>query len=195
MSTTQPLIYAFWPDAVKTTQWRQVMLAVLGTALLTISAKIQIPFWPVPTSMQSFTVVLLGALYGRRLGAATILLYLFEGAMGLPVFLNSATQAPGLAYFLSPTAGYLLGFVLAAYCVGMLAEQKWGKTGWSAAALFVIGLLLIDIPGVAWLTANFGVEKTIPIVLSYQLASVFKIGLGAGLLPLLWQRHQKQSEA
>jgi biotin transport system substrate-specific component len=189
MTLSQPLIYAYWPSTEKANEWRHIILALIGTALLTLSAKIQIPFWPVPTSLQSFTVVVLAALYGHRLGTATVLLYLFEGAMGLPVFANSSWQASGLAYFLSPTGGYLLGFVLAAYIIGTLSERQLGKTLISAALLFMLGLVIIDISGIAWLITTLGFEKTISIVTSYQLASVFKVGLGTGLLPLLWKRY------
>lgn len=191
MTVSQPLIYALWPTAQNNLQWRQLFLVVSGTVLLAVSAKIQIPFWPVPTTMQSFTVILLAALYGRRLGTATILLYLLEGILGFPVFANSSWHTMGLAYLAAPTGGYLVGFIMTAYVIGALSEHQWGKKVGSAGLLFMIGLFLIDVAGSTWLVSTLGFTKTVPVVLSYQLASLMKIGLGAGLLPILWKRYQR----
>lgn len=189
MSSQLTLIQAYWPVRGKNLVLaRNILLIALGTALLTLSAKIQIPFWPVPTTMQSFMVVVLGALYGPRLGAATLVAYLLEGAAGLPVFAGDPWQAPGFGYFLHPTGGYLIGFVLSAYVVGVLSTKQWGKTPFSAGLLFIVGFLVIEIPGALWLFVNLGWAKTVAAVLSYQLASALKIGLGMGLLPLLWQK-------
>jgi biotin transport system substrate-specific component len=97
------------------------VLAVIGSILLTISAKIQVPFWPVPMTMQTLVVLVLGVAYGWRLAGATVLLYLAQGALSLPVFAGGG----GLAYMSGPTGGYLVGFLLAAVAVGWLAERGW----------------------------------------------------------------------
>ncbi len=103
-----------WPAGKAHALLRGLVLAVAGTALLTVSAKIQIPFYPVPMTMQTFVVLALGMAYGWRLGGATLLLYLAEGATGLPVFAGTPEKGIGLAYMLGGTGGYLAGFVLAA---------------------------------------------------------------------------------
>ena len=99
---------ALWPaqDAARAEWLRRAALAVFGGVALTVSAKVQIPFWPVPFTMQTMIVLLVGMALGWRLGAATVALYLAQGAMGLPVF----AQGGGVAYYAGPTGGYLLGF-------------------------------------------------------------------------------------
>ncbi|SVD67877.1 uncharacterized protein METZ01_LOCUS420731, partial [marine metagenome] len=106
-------VFAVWHRS-RDSLLSQAILAVAGTLLLAISAKVQVPFWPVPMTMQTFVVLLLGIAYGPRLGVATGALYLLEGAVGLPVF----AQGAGMAYLVGPTGGYLFGFVLAMYIVG-----------------------------------------------------------------------------
>jgi biotin transport system substrate-specific component len=110
---------ALWSPAAGSTTVRAIVLAVIGSILLTISAKIQVPFWPVPMTIQTFVVLVLGVAYGWRLAGATVLLYLAQGALGLPVF----AAGGGLAYMAGPTGGYLVGFLLAALVVGWLAER------------------------------------------------------------------------
>jgi biotin transport system substrate-specific component len=102
---------------------QQVLLAIAGSLLLWVSAKVQVPFWPVPMTMQTFVVLGLGAAFGWRLGMATVALYLLEGAMGLPVFAGTPEKGIGLAYMAGPTGGYLAGFVVAAGITGWLAEK------------------------------------------------------------------------
>lgn len=98
----------------------KALLVVVGTALLTLSAKIQVPFWPVPISMNNVTALTLGYIYGPFLGASTLLLYLLEGLMGLPVFSGGA----GWSYFWGPTLGYLVGYVLSAFIMGLASKQR-----------------------------------------------------------------------
>src|SRR3954466_15025888 len=112
-----------WPQTQRSLA-RQATLVVLGTALLWASAKTQLPMWPVPMTMQSFVVLVLGMAYGPRLAVATISAYLFEGAFGLPVFAGTPEKGIGLAYMAGPTGGYLLGFVLGALVVGWLAQPR-----------------------------------------------------------------------
>ena len=94
---------------------KSVIIVFLGSIILAISAKIKIPFYPVPMTMQTFIVLFLGISFGYKIGIATISLYLFEGIVGLPVFSNSPERGIGLAYFTGPTMGYLLGFFSACY--------------------------------------------------------------------------------
>src|SRR6185312_10858987 len=99
------IIGRLWPQTAGNTLLRAVTLVLFGTALLALSARVQVPLWPVKMSMQDFVVLALGVTYGSRLGAATVLAYIAEGAVGLPVFVSGS----GLAYFAGPTTGYLAG--------------------------------------------------------------------------------------
>ena len=111
-TTTHPaLVDALWTK--NNTLLRNVLLAVAGSIALWISAKIQIPFYPVPVSMQTLVVLLIGMAFGWKLGGATVALYLMEGLAGLPVFAGTPEKGIGLAYMVGPTGGYLLGFLIA----------------------------------------------------------------------------------
>src|ERR671918_1724759 len=146
-----PITFAdlLWPARGTSRPLRLLLLAVLGSALLTISAKIEVPFYPVPMTMQTLVVLLLGMAYGARLGAATVLLYLAEGAVGLPVFAGTPERGIGIAYMMGPTGGYLVGFVLSAAITGWLTERR---SDWRA--LLIAGAartIVVFIPGVLWL--------------------------------------------
>ena len=95
-----------------------ILVSVLGTLLLTISAKIKIPFYPVPMTMQTFVVLSLGIAFGARIGLLTVSLYLLEGIVGLPVFAGTPEKGVGLIYFTGPTGGYLVGVLIAVYIAG-----------------------------------------------------------------------------
>jgi biotin transport system substrate-specific component len=166
---------------------RAVALAVLGTVLLTISAKIKVPFYPVPMTMQSLVVLVIGATYGWRLGAATLALYLVEGAVGLPVFADTPERGIGLAYMMGPTGGYLVGFLLAAAVVGWLAERGWSRTIPLTFAAMAIGHAVLFAAGFAWLATLIGPEKAwVAGVAPFGLATLLKTALGAALVPALW---------
>ncbi len=183
------LIDRIWPDGRIGKGLRSIILAVIGSALLWLSAKIQVPFWPVPMTMQTFVVLTLGMAYGWRLGAATVMLYLVEGAAGLPVFAGTPEKGIGLAYMLGGTGGYLVGFVLAAAVCGYLAERGWDRRVVTTALAMLIGNALIYIPGLVWLGSLFGWDK--PIVewglTPFILGDVVKLALAAAILPLVWK--------
>ncbi|MEX2312241.1 MAG: biotin transporter BioY, partial [Rhodospirillales bacterium] len=168
---------------------RYLALAFAGSVLLAISAKINIPFYPVPMTMQTFMVLTIGMAFGWRLGGATVLLYLCEGAFGLPVFAGTPEKGIGLAYMAGPTGGYLLGFFLAAVFVGWLAEKGWDRNIFTTLAAMTIGTSIIFIPGVIWLGMLFGWEK--PILewglIPFLPGAAFKIALAAAVLPLTWK--------
>lgn len=162
---------------------RDAMIALAATGLLTISAKIQVPFYPVPMTMQSLVVLVIGAAFGWRLGAATLALYLAEGAMGLPVF----AKGGGLPYMFGPTGGYLLGFVAAAAVTGYLAERGWTKSVLGALAALTIGHAVIFLFGFGWLAYLIGASKAyLGGVAPFYAATLFKTLLGAALLPAAW---------
>ena len=95
------------------------MISIVGSVLITISAKTKIPFYPVPMTMQTFTILLIGITLGYKIGLVTVMLYLFEGIIGIPVFANSPEKGIGLAYFIGPTMGYLIGFLVAVSFAGL----------------------------------------------------------------------------
>lgn len=170
------------------------LIAVAGSALLWTSAKVQIPFFPVPMTMQTFVVLFLGFALGSRLGAATVLLYLAEGATGLPVFAGTPEKGLGLAYMAGPTGGYLAGFVVAAFVTGWFAERGLDRRLVTAAIAALAGLVAIYALGLAWLGAVVGWDKP---VLSFGLysflpAEALKLALLAAILPLAWRGLSKR---
>ena len=172
-----------WPST-DTNRWtRNTVLVIGGSLLLWVTAKAQIPFWPVPITMQTFAVLLLGAAYGWRLGGTAVLLYLAEGAVGLPVF----AKGGGLAYFLGPTGGYLVGFLLAALAVGWLAQRGWDRSVVTTVAAMLVGELIIFGLGVAWLEQFIGIDKAIAAgVTPFLWGETAKIALATALLPATW---------
>jgi biotin transport system substrate-specific component len=161
-------VEALWPVRGASRWVRAALLAVLGSALLTLSAKIQVPFYPVPMTMQTLVVLLIGMAFGPRLGIATVVLYLAQGAAGLPVFAGTPEKGLGLAYMLGPTGGYLLGFVLAAALAGWIVERRRDAAG--PALAVVAGSIAIYGPGVLWLAGFVGPGKALEL----------------GLVPFLW---------
>ena len=164
---------------------RSLILIALGAALLTLSAKVNLPLPYVPMTLQTLVVLMIGAAYGWRLGSATVIAYLAEGALGLPVF---AGPVGGLAPLVGPTAGYLFGFVLAALATGWLSQRGWDR---SVVWLFVamgIGHILILGTGFAWLAfgMKLGVDKAWLVgIVPFIPASLVKNALGATLVPAL----------
>lgn len=162
---------------------RALVLAFAGTALLTLSAKVQVPFWPVPMTMQTMVVLMLGAAYGWKLGGATVMLYLVEGAMGLPVFAGTPEKGLGLAYMAGPTGGYLVGFVVAAMATGFLVERGFGRGFWRLFAAMAVGHTIILGLGFAWLAVLIGGAKAWMLgVAPFYAATLFKNALGAALI-------------
>ena len=155
---------------------KSIFAIVLGSIALTISAKIKIPFYPVPMTMQTFVVLFLGVSLGYKIGLASVGLYLFEGILGLPVFSNSPEKGVGLIYFTGPTMGYLLGFLTASYLASKVNNKDsfllvLSKLTIATSTIYLFGLL--------WLGNLVGWDKPI-IALGAQpflIAEVFKIVL------------------
>ena len=160
------------------------LIIVVGTILITISAKIKIPFYPVPMTMQTFVILLIGITLGYRIGLTIVALYLFEGIIGLPVFANSPEKGIGIAYFIGPTMGYLIGFLVAVYFAGLFKYEKgiintFLKLIFSVSFIYILGLI--------WLGTLIGWDKPI-FKLGAQpflLAELFKISLLLFLTPTL----------
>ena len=161
-----------------------ILMAVLGTLLLTISAKIKIPFYPVPMTMQTFVVLFLGITLGPKIGLLTVSLYLFEGIFGLPVFAGTPEKGIGIVYFTGPTMGYLIGFLIAVYFAGLLKYEK-GPINTFLKLIFSVSFIYII--GIIWLGTLIGWDKPI-FKLGAQpflLAELFKILLLLFLTPTL----------
>mgnify|MGYP001404599655 FL=1 len=151
-------------------------LIFLGTMTLTISAKLRIPFYPVPMTMQTFVVLFLGIAFGYKIGLATVGVYLLEGAIGIPVFSNSPEKGVGLLYFMGPTMGYLVGFLTAVFFAGYLNLKSnifiiFVKLIFAVSTIYLLGIL--------WLGTLIGWDKPILQlgVSPFLLAELFKISL------------------
>ena len=153
---------------------KSLLIVILGSILLTISAKIKIPFYPVPMTMQTFVVLFLGISFGYKIGVATVILYLLEGIVGLPVFSNSPEKGLGIAYFVGPTMGYLIGFIFASFLAGYL---KYNSNFVFTFIKLTLTTSIIYILGVLWLGNLIGWEKPILQlgVFPFLLAELFKI--------------------
>jgi biotin transport system substrate-specific component len=162
------------PAAVK-----HAALIIGGSLALTLSAKLQVPFWPVPMTMQTMAVLLIGYGFGSRLGALTVLAYLAEGVAGLPVF---AGGFAGPAYVAGPTGGFLAGFLIAALFAGRIGSR--GQRGLLRTTLAMIaGHALIFVPGVTWLALQIGWSRALVSgLMPFLLGTVFKSGLASALV-------------
>jgi biotin transport system substrate-specific component len=179
-------IAAMWPERTAAGV-RIAALTLLGSLALAASAKLQVPFYPVPMTMQSLVVLLLGMAFGWRLGAATVLLYLLEGAFGLPVFAGTPEKGIGIAYMMGPTGGYLIGFVAAAALTGWLAERGWDRSLWRSAAALSLGHAVLFLTGLAWLAVYIGWPRAVAFGLMPFLAgTVVKTALGVALVRAGW---------
>ena len=135
---------------------RALLVALLGSTFVALLARVQVPFAPVPLTGQTLGVLLVGGLLGARLGALSLLFYLLEGALGLPVF----ARGGGLPYLLGPTGGYLLAFPLAAYLVGHLFERGAGRRLWTAFLALLLGAGAVFLVGVPWLALYLGADPS-----------------------------------
>jgi biotin transport system substrate-specific component len=181
-STTATAKPAFSPlDLPNRSAAWQIAAIVFGTAFLALSSYIEVPMYPVPMTMQTFAVGLVGALYGWRLGGITIAAWLIEGAAGLPVL---AGGAAGLHHFAGPTGGYLFAFLLMGVTIGWLAERGWNGNRVGLAFLsMLLGNLLCLLVGAAWLATMIGVEQAIVYgVTPFLLGAILKSALGAAAL-------------
>ena len=159
-----------------------VALILFGTLLLTISAKVQVPFWPVPMTMQTFVVFLIGSTYGVRLSFLTLLAYLFEGAIGLPVFATGG----GIVYLTGPTAGYLYGMTIAAVVISFFADKGFSNSYIKSFISIILGSIIIFTFGVLYLGSIIGYSKALQLgLLPFLPSELFKIVLAVLLIPTL----------
>lgn len=164
-----------------------VALAVLGTLLLTLSAKTRLPLGFVDLSLQTLAIYVIAAVFGMRLGLATLLLYMAEGAAGLPVFQAAPEKGLGLAYMMGPTGGYLVGFVLAAIVVGWAADRGWDRSIVRFAGALLTGEVLIMGFGFAWLATLIGVDSAWNYgVVPFIMPDLVKVAIAALAVPAVW---------
>ena len=165
---------------------RSVGLVIVFSLFIAAAAQFAIQIGPIPITGQTFAVLLTGALLGSRLGAAAVIAYLIEGAIGLPFF---AAGGAGIVRFFGPTGGYLVAFPAAAFITGAFAEHGWDKNYPQAVAAMAIGSAIVFLGGWAW----YSILTNTPAVAAFQIAvlpylpgDVIKIALGAAVLPTGW---------
>ena len=191
-SSSRALAVAVWPENANRLV-RDIVLVLAGTAVLALSAKISVPFYPVPMTLQTFAIMAIAAAYGARLAVATVVAYLIEGALGLPVF---AGAGAGLAYLAGPTGGFLIGFVALAGIVGEAADRGWSRSIPKLFAVMIFADAVVFALGFAWLSwfahlasgaIGIGPAKAFAgAIVPFVLADVLKIALAALAVPAAW---------
>jgi len=179
--SAMPLVRSVWPEGGVL---RDALVMLAGSALLAAAAWVRVPMWPVPMTMQTFAVQLIGASCGMRLGAAVVAAYLAEAALGLPVLAGGKPLVLG-----GPTFGYLAGFLVSAAALGWAAQRGWTRRGWpTLLGVLLLGQTLIYLPGVAWLHAAWlqDLRATLAAGLfPFLLGDALKLLLAAASLRLL----------
>ena len=180
MQNNSILINRIFPTSGFNKYIKNILLIIFGSVLLTISAKIQVPFWPVPMTMQTFVIFLIGTTYGWRMSFFTVLLYLLEGALGFPVF----AKGGGIIYLLGPTAGYLYGMLFASIVIGLLSEKGYANSYFLCLISLLVGSVIIFALGVGYLGTIIGYEKAIAGgLIPFMPSELFKIALAVALIP------------
>ncbi|MEO8667292.1 MAG: biotin transporter BioY [Bauldia sp.] len=194
-SSPRALAPTLWPAEANSAA-RQVLLVLAGTLLIAIAAKIKVPFYPVPMTLQTLAILLIAATYGMRLGTLTVLAYLLEGLLGLPVFANTPPGIAGPAYFLGTTGGFLVGFVILAFVVGWATDRGWDRSIVKLFAAMVVGEVVMMALGFGWLAwfaslssgaTGLGSAKAwAGGITPFILGDVLKIVLAALAVPAAW---------
>jgi len=174
-----------------------VLLVVAGTLVLAIAAKIKVPFYPVPITLQTLGILAIAATYGSRLAVITVLAYLAQGAMGLPIFTNTPPAVAGPAYFLGPTGGFLLGFVVMAWIVGTAADRGWGQSFPKLLGAMVAAEVVMMALGFVWLAwfatlssgdSGLGLAGAFSAgIAPFVIGDILKVLLAAAAVPAIWR--------
>lgn len=185
------LIEAFADNEGAIRRAKQAVMVILGVAVLALTAKMQffVPGSPVPVTMTTFAVLTIGAGYGARLGALTIAGYLAVGLIGFDVFAGSSAEKFGLIYMMGGTGGYLVGYLLAAFALGVAARKGWDRSVVTMGLAMLVGSALIYIPGLLWLnTFASGWEQTLAWgITPFLIGDALKLALAAVVVPALWK--------
>jgi biotin transport system substrate-specific component len=188
----RPLVSLALPEKGAARLATQLFLAIVGTLVLTLSAKTKVVLGPVDISMQTLAVFLIAAAFGMRLGVATLLLYMAEGAMGFPVFQGTPEKGIGLAYMIGSTGGYLAGFVVMAAIVGWAADRGFDRNPVKLLSAVLVGEIIMMAMGFAWLAHLIGPEKAWQFgVLPFIVGDLIKVALAASLVPAVWSLLRK----
>jgi len=159
-------------------------LVLVGVGILAVSARIQVPFYPVPVTMQTLAVMMIAMAYGSKLGTTTLFSYLLAGFLGAPVFAGGA----GFAYMAGPTGGYLAGFLLAGIVLGALADRGWTRNWQTTAAAMLVGTAIIYLLGVTWLSQLIGFDKAITFgLVPFIYGDILKLVIAAAAVPFMWK--------
>ena len=184
MKNNSTLIKNLLSDFRLNAYFQNISLMLIGTLMLAFSSKLQVPFWPVPMTMQTFVVFIIGMTFGSKLAFFTLLLYLFEGAIGLPVF----AKGGGLLYLTGPTAGYLYGMTIAAGLVGYFADKNFNKSYLKSFVSLFVATIVIFLIGIGYLGSIIGYEKAFAVGLyPFILSELFKIGLAVSIIPSIYK--------
>lgn len=187
-SINTPLQSILWPK--ENSLIKQSLLLLIGVMALALSAQLSIPLQPVPLTFQSATVILLGMIYGARLGTYTVLAYLIAGLAGLPVF---ADFTFGIAPFLGPRCGYLIGFLPAALSGGYLAQKGWAKNIFTSFVAACLSASLIFLLGATVLAQFIGWQNAMALgVMPFMLSEFIKLLAVAGMVPTFWKKGSLQ---
>ena len=187
-TNSDTLIVNSWIERITSKLTKGVVITpitiLLGTILLIISAKIKVPLYPVPMTLQPLAVLMIGMLFGRNLAAATVGLYIFQGLMGLPVF----AYGGGFMYILGPTGGFIIGFLLAAIILGHLADKGWGRSLFTSILCMVIGLFIIYFMGILQLSLIKGFDYAIlKGFYPFIIGDLYKLLLAGIIVPNIWK--------
>jgi biotin transport system substrate-specific component len=185
--TARPLVDLALPEKGLTRIGAQIFLAIVGTLLLTLSAKTKVALGPVDLSLQTLAVLLIAAAFGFRLAVATLLLYMAEGALGVPVFQGTPEKGLGVAYMLGSTGGYLAGFVVMAAIVGWAADRGLDRNPVKLFGVMLAADALMLAMGFAWLAMLIGADKAWTFgVTPFIVPDLIKVGLASAIVPAVW---------
>ena len=185
--TARPLVSLALPENRAMRLAAQILLAIAGTIILTISAKTKVPLGFVDMSLQTLAIFLIAIAFGSRLAIATLLLYMAQGAIGLPVFQSTPEKGIGIAYMMGPTGGYLAGFVVMAAIVGWAADRGWDRNPFKLFAAILVAEVIMMAMGYGWLASLIGAEKAWQFgVVPFIVPDLIKVALASAIAPAVW---------
>ena len=187
-SNTNVIIGNSWIESISKKWTNAIVITpiaiLLGCILLIISAKIKVPLYPVPMTLQPLAVLMISMLFGRNLASATVGLYIFQGLLGLPVF----AYGGGFMYIFGPTGGFIIGFLLAAIILGHLADKGWGRSLFTSILCMVIGLFIIYFMGILQLSVIKGFDYAIlKGFYPFIIGDLYKLLLAGIIVPYIWK--------